>query len=102
MTDFSKLARRITIILFVTQSLYSAGNIASATVNPIVGAQLGGSDYWTGVPTAVFLLGAAFSSIGNLRLGMVAVTLMLISSYVGIQKKAVGGSREYGGVLSKV
>ena len=62
MTDFSKHARRITIILFVTQSLYSAGNIASATVNPIVGAQLGGSDYWTGVPTAVFLLGAAFSA----------------------------------------
>jgi len=31
-------------------------------VNPIVGAQLGGSDYWTGVPTAVFLLGAAFSA----------------------------------------
>ncbi len=62
MTDFSKQARRITIILFVAQSLYSAGNIASATVNPIVGAKLGGSDYWTGVPTAVFLLGAAFSA----------------------------------------
>jgi MFS family permease len=62
MTDFSKLARRIVIVLFIAQSLYSAGNIASATVNPIVGAQLGGSDYWTGVPTAVFLLGAAFSA----------------------------------------
>jgi len=62
MTDFSKLARRIVIILFVTQSLVSAGNIASATVNPIVGAQLGGSDYWTGVPTAVYLLGAALSA----------------------------------------
>ncbi len=62
MTDFSKLARRITVSLFIMQSLYSAGNIASATVNPIVGAQLGGSDYWTGVPTAVFLLGAAFSA----------------------------------------
>ena len=62
MTNISKYARRITIILFVTQSLYSAGNIASATVNPIVGAKLGGSDYWTGVPTAVFLLGAAFSA----------------------------------------
>ncbi|HEY5731978.1 MAG TPA: MFS transporter [Anaerolineales bacterium] len=62
MTDFSKLARRITVVLFITQSMYSAGNIASATVNPIVGAQLGGSDYWTGVPTALFLLGAAFSA----------------------------------------
>jgi len=62
MTGVSKFARRIVIILFISQSLYSAGNIASATVNPIVGAQLGGSDYWTGVPTAVFLLGAAFSA----------------------------------------
>ena len=62
MKDFSKLARRITVVLFITQSLVSAGNIASATVNPIVGAQLGGSDYWTGVPTAVYLLGAAFAA----------------------------------------
>lgn len=62
MTDLSKFARRITVILFITQSLVSAGNIASATVNPIVGAQLGGSDYWTGVPTAVYLLGAAFAA----------------------------------------
>lgn len=62
MTEFSKLGRRITIVLFIMQSLASAGNIASATVNPIVGAQLGGSDYWTGVPTAVYLLGAAFSA----------------------------------------
>jgi MFS family permease len=62
MTDFSKPARRITIVLFIMQSLVSAGNIASATVNPIVGAQLGGNDYWTGVPTAVYLLGAAFAA----------------------------------------
>ena len=47
------------------------------------------------------VLGAAFSPIGDLRLGIVAITLMLISSYVGIQKKAVGGSREYGGILGK-
>ena len=62
MEDLSKPARRITIVLFIMQSLVSAGNIASATVNPIVGAQLGGNDYWTGVPTAVYLLGAAFSA----------------------------------------
>ncbi len=62
MTDFTKFARRITFVLFVTQCLVSAGNIASATVNPIVGAKLGGSDYWTGVPTAVYLLGSAFAA----------------------------------------
>lgn len=62
MTDFSKFARRITFVLFVTQCLVSAGNIASTTVNPIVGAKLGGSDYWTGAPTAVYLLGSAFAA----------------------------------------
>ena len=62
MTEFSKLARKVTMALFITQSLISAGNIAAATVNSIVGAQLGGSDYWTGVPTAVYLLGAAFAA----------------------------------------
>jgi len=62
MTDISKQALRITIVLFVMQSLASAGNIASAVVNPIIGAKLGGSDYWTGVPTAVYLLGVAFSA----------------------------------------
>ena len=62
MKDISKLALRITVVLFVMQSLASAGNIASAVVNPIIGAKLGGSDYWTGVPTAVYLLGAAFSA----------------------------------------
>lgn len=61
-TDYSKFARRITFVLFVTQCLVSAGNIASTTVNPIVGAKLGGSDYWTGVPTAVYLLGSAFAA----------------------------------------
>jgi MFS family permease len=62
MTDFSKLARRITIILFVEQSLASAGNIAAATVNPIVGAQLAAVILLPGVPTAVYLLGAAFAA----------------------------------------
>lgn len=62
MTDLLKQARKITFVLFIMQSLASAGNIASATVNSIAGAQLGGSDYWTGVPTAVYLLGTALSA----------------------------------------
>ena len=62
MTDFSKPARKITWVLFANQSLASAGFIAAATINSILGAQLGGSDYWTGVPTAVYLLGSAFAA----------------------------------------
>jgi MFS family permease len=62
MTDFSKLARKITWILFANQSLSSAGFIASATINSIIGAKLGGSASFAGVPSAVYLLGAAFAA----------------------------------------
>jgi MFS family permease len=61
-TDLSKLARKITWILFANQSLASAGFIASATINSIIGAKLGGSASFAGVPSAVYLLGAAFAA----------------------------------------
>src|SRR5690242_16671564 len=62
MTDFSKLARKITWVLFTTQSLTSAGFIAASTINSIIGAKLGGSASFAGVPSAVYLLGAAFAA----------------------------------------
>src|SRR5574339_732636 len=62
MTDLSKLARKITWILFANQSLASAGFIAAATINSIIGAKLGGSASFAGVPSAVYQLGAAFAA----------------------------------------
>jgi archaetidylinositol phosphate synthase len=50
----------------------------------------------------VTLLGVTFSPFGSLALGILACAAMLVSSYVGILKKAVGGQREYGGILGKV
>ncbi|HEX6034665.1 MAG TPA: MFS transporter, partial [Anaerolineales bacterium] len=64
MTDLTKAARKITWILFANQSLTSAGFIASATINSIIGAKLGGSASYAGVPSAVYLLGAAFAASG--------------------------------------
>jgi len=61
MTELSKISNKITFVLFLTQSLCSAGFIASATVNSILGAELGGRP-WAGVPTAVLLLGSALSA----------------------------------------
>ena len=61
MTELSRTARKITLTLFLAQSLYSAGVIASATVNSILGAELGGNP-WAGVPSAVYLLGSALSA----------------------------------------
>jgi MFS family permease len=62
LTDLARLARKITWILFANQSLSSAGFIASATINSIIGAKLGGSASFAGVPSAVYLLGAAFAA----------------------------------------
>jgi MFS family permease len=62
MTDLSRLARKITWVLFANQSLASAGFIASATINSIIGAKLGGSASFAGVPSAVYLLGSALAA----------------------------------------
>lgn len=62
MTDFTRLARKITWVLFATQSLASAGFIAAATINSILGAKLGGSPSYAGVPSAVYLVGGAFAA----------------------------------------
>jgi len=62
MTNYSQLARKITWVLFANQSLASAGFIAAATINSIIGAKLGGSASFAGVPSAVYLVGAAFAA----------------------------------------
>lgn len=62
MTDLTRLARRITWVLFANQSLASAGFIAAATLNSIIGARLGGSASFAGVPSAVYQVGAAFAA----------------------------------------
>lgn len=62
MNDFSRIARRTTFILFLAQSLASAGFIAAATLNSILGAKLGGGSAWAGVPSAIYLLGGAFAA----------------------------------------
>jgi MFS family permease len=62
MMDFPKLARKITWVLFANQSLASAGFIAAATLNAIIGTKLGGSASFAGVPSAVYLVGSAFAA----------------------------------------
>jgi MFS family permease len=61
-TNLESIARKITGILFTTQSLASAGFIAAATLNSIVGRDLSQNASWAGVPTAVYLLAGAFSA----------------------------------------
>lgn len=62
MTNLESAARKITAVLFAQQSLASAGFIAAATLNSIVGKELSQNPSWAGVPTAVYLLAGAFSA----------------------------------------
>lgn len=62
MDNLTRIARKITFILFIEQSLASAGFIAAATLNSIVGANLSYHSNWAGVPTAIYLLAGAFSA----------------------------------------
>lgn len=55
----ARAGRRTTVILFLGQSLTSAGAIATATVLSILGEQLSGSAAWAGVPSATIQLAAA-------------------------------------------
>jgi MFS family permease len=64
MPTLESLARKITFILFLEQSLASAGFIAAATLNSIVSEKLAQHAGWAGVPTAVYLLGAALAAFG--------------------------------------
>jgi hypothetical protein len=67
-TNLESTARKITGILFAQQSLASAGFIAAATLNAIVGKELSQNASWAGVPTAVYLLAGAFSAFVGLCL----------------------------------
>jgi hypothetical protein len=75
MTELSRTARKITFVLFLAQSLASAGFIAAATVNSIVGATLGGNP-WADVPSAVFLLGSLGSGLVFAASGYLVIALL--------------------------
>jgi len=57
--NIARAGRRATVVLFMAQSLISAGVIATATVLSILGEQLSGSAAWAGVPSATIQLAAS-------------------------------------------
>lgn len=63
-TELARHARKLTLTLFVAQSLGSAGFIATASITSIAAAELSGSSAWAGLPAAVLLLGMAASAYG--------------------------------------
>jgi len=82
--NFEEISRKITRVLFTTQSLASASFIASSTLNSIVGKELSNNPSWAGVPMAIYLVFNAMSAFGwgyvydaiGRRLGMVTGLLL--------------------------
>jgi MFS family permease len=73
MKDYERIARKITMVLFFSQSLSSAGFIAAFTVNALVGVDLTGQQAMAGVPGAVYVVGQACGAMvwgfSNERIG---------------------------------
>jgi MFS family permease len=57
--DYTRIARKITLVLFLSQGLSSAGFIAAFTVNALVAVDLTGQTAMAGVPGALYVLGQA-------------------------------------------
>ncbi|HSB69374.1 MAG TPA: MFS transporter [Candidatus Methylomirabilis sp.] len=63
MRDYARTAKKITSVLFLVQSLSSAGFIAFFTVNALVGTELSGRASLAGVPETVRVLGQALAAM---------------------------------------
>jgi MFS family permease len=63
MRDYEHIAKKITAVLFLSQSLSSAGFIAAFTVNALVGIELTGQTAMAGVPGALYVIGQAFGAL---------------------------------------
>jgi len=49
----------------------------------------------------IILAGLSFSAFGDLRFGLLAITGIFLTSYLGTQAEAVGLKRDYGGLLGR-
>ncbi len=63
MRDYARIARKITVVLFLSQGLSAAGFIAVFTVNALVAVDLSGQLAMAGVPGAVIVLGQACGAL---------------------------------------
>jgi MFS family permease len=73
---------RITAVLFLAQSFFSASSIAAFTLSPIIAAQLSGSDGAAGIPNALSLAGrAAFAFPFGILMDRLGRRLALTTGY---------------------
>lgn len=97
--NIARAGRKTTLILFVAQSLISAGVIATATVLSILGEELSGSAAWAGVPSATIQLaaapfayvwGVAWDRVGRRNGLSVGLVVGLVGMVVGVTAVQTG------------
>jgi len=94
LVDVTASARRISLTLFVTQSLGSAATIAIFPIITIIGAKLSGRVAWSGVPATFYLLGSAFSAFiwGQVMDRWGRRATLILGTTVGAAGAALAGS----------
>jgi MFS family permease len=89
----SHQVRRLEVLLFLANAAFTTGTIATATVNPIIGAKLGGSAALAGIPSAVYLAGSALGAFSwgqiNSRIGRVPG--LILGTSLGVLGALVSG-----------
>jgi len=102
MRDYERIAKKITTVLFLSQSLSSAGFIAAFTVNALVGVDLTGWKAMAGVPGAVYVAGMAggalvwgfsFERLGRrwgLALGQIIGVVGSAIAITGVVHRSIG------------
>lgn len=115
MDKITRAGQKTTMVLFLAQSLVSAGVIATATIMSIVGEDLTGNPAWAGVPFATvqlaaapfaYLWGVAWDRTGrrgglslSLLIGLVGMVLGVVAIQTGsmavflVGLVALGGTR---------
>ena len=94
MKDFSRIAKKITTVLFLTQCFSSAGFIAVFPINALVGVELSGKSSMAGVPEAVRVFGHACAAFawGYLMEKIGRRRGLAMGQVVGIVGAGVAGS----------
>ena len=63
MKNYDRIAKKITLVLFLSQGLSSAAFIAAFIVNALVGVELTGKQAMAGVPGATYVVGQACGAL---------------------------------------
>ncbi len=105
----SGLARRGAVFLEIRQKCVAADYCAAVLLSPALvqhagrhGCGCGGKGEWPDrISDVIIFVGVAHSGLMNPVIGYWTAFFSLFTAYVGLFGQAIGGRREFGGIMSK-